>query len=251
MKDEARRRRSGRPPTGFILFAAAAFVVLCALGVWQLQRHEEKQLQGALLERQRNEAPRALPSSRQWQELDRKAWEHRKVRLQGVFDPSREVYWFNHRKDLGAGYDILTPLRLRDGGWIVVDRGFIATPSPPRGASAAAAQEAALTGFLRLPAARRWFDPEDDPAARLWVVRDLAAMAAWMEIAPAAPWFLHAETPLRLGDGAGARPVAPAVGPVAGRVDHVAYALTWFAMAAALAVIAAAYSWQQTARRRS
>ena len=250
--DEARLRPSGRLPAGFILFAVVAFVILCALGFWQLQRHEEKQLHNARLASQQNEAARALPPSPQWDGLDREAWEHRKVRLQGVFDRSREVYWFNHRKELGPGYDIFTPLRLRDGGWVVVDRGFIAALSPPpRSAPATAAAETAFTGFLRLPAVRRWFDPKDDAAARLWVVRDLAAMAAWMEVAPVAPWFLHAETPLPLaGDPAGG-PVAPAVGPVASRVDHVAYALTWFAMAAILVGVTIAYSWQQKARRRA
>ena len=236
---------------GFLLFAAAAFAILCALGVWQLQRHEEKQLQSARLAVQQHAEARALPAAPQWDGLDKQAWQHRKIHLQGMFDPSREIYWFNHRKDLGAGYDILTPLRLGDGGWVVVNRGFIATLTPPQPPqTTAAAQTTALSGFLRLPAARRWFDPADDPASRLWVVRDLSAMAAWMDIAPVAPWFLHAETPVPLAANTAARPVAPAAAPAVSRVDHVAYALTWFAMAAILAAVTAVYCWQQTAGKR-
>ena len=256
MRDAVRLRRSAmstRLPIGFLLFAAAAFVMLCALGFWQLQRHEEKQMHNMRLTSQQDGTAHALSPSRQWDTLDKEAWEHRKVRLRGALHPDREVYWFNHRKGLGAGYDIFTPLRLREGGWVVVNRGFIAVSRPPEhphNAPAAAEREITLTGFLRLPSTRQrfwhWFYPQDDAAARLWIVRDLTAMAAWMEIAPVAPWFLHAETPVPLADDSPLpQPVAPPVGLAARSVNHIAYALTWFAMAAVLVVVAIAYCRRQ------
>ena len=230
--------------TGFVWIAIPAFLALCALGAWQLERHEQKQEYNARLESRADVSASALPSFRQWDAVDVDAWEHRKVQLQGVFDPSREVYWFNHREVLGPGYDIFTPLLLRDGGWAVVNRGFIAAASPPQGEYIRNSEkEVTLTGFLRKPTARRWFDPADDVKERLWVVRDLAAMASWMSIDPVAPWFVHVEEPLSL-DGAAAHIATPIAKPVrtpGRKVNHVAYALTWFAMALALAVITIAY----------
>ncbi|MCY4030492.1 MAG: hypothetical protein OXF05_00045 [Hyphomicrobiales bacterium] len=229
---------------GFVWIALPAFLILCALGFWQLERHKQKQEYSARLESQTNVQTSPLPSSNQWDAVDVDAWEHRKVQLQGVFDPSREVYWFNHREIFGAGFDILTPLRLRDGGWVVVNRGFIATPSPPQDTYIGGSQkEITLTGSLRKPATRRWFDPANDVDARLWVVRDLAAMASWMDIDPVAPWFVHAESPLSL-DGAAAHIATPIANPVRApvrRVNHIAYAVTWFAMAVILAVMFIVY----------
>ena len=250
------RRRRSHPPLGFLLCAAAAFVLLCALGFWQLQRHEDKQMQNARVAAQQDGAIHNLPSPRQWKTLDsesRKAWEYRRLRLRGTPHPERQVYWFNHRKGLGAGYDIFTPLRLPDGSWVVVNRGFIATTQPPQHAHSEffeSGREITLTGFLRLPSRRQrfwhWFYPQDDVTARLWIVRDLAAMAEWMEIAPVAPWFLHAEAPLPLADASSLpQPVAPPAGLAVRAVNHIAYALTWFAMAVALAFITVAYCWRQ------
>ena len=225
---------------GFVWIALPAFFILCSLGFWQLDRHEQKHERSARLESLANASAEALPSFDQWNAVDVDAWEYRKVRLQGVFDPSREIYWFNHREALGAGFDILTPLRLRDGGWVLVNRGFIATPSPPQNAHASDyEEESTLTGFLRKPVARRWFDPDDDVDKRLWIVRDLSAMALWMGIDPVAPWFVHAEAPLPLDDAAA--PIAAPISATRRQVNHIAYAVTWFAMAAILAVMFIAY----------
>ena len=229
---------------GFVWIALPAFLILCALGFWQLERHEQKQEYNARLKNQAGVQTSPLPSPRQWDTIDVDAWEYRKVRLRGVFEPSREVYWFNHREVFGAGFDILTPMLLRDGGWVVVNRGFIATPSPPQDTYISGSQkEVTLTGFLRKPVSRRWFDPANDVDARLWVIRDLAAMASWMNIEPVAPWFVHAESPLSL-DGAAAHIATPIAEPIRtpGRqVNHIAYAITWFAMAAILVVMFVAY----------
>ena len=225
---------------GFLSLALVGFVILCSLGVWQLQRHEEKLAQGARIASRLSEAPVALPSPSQWQETDENAWLYRRVHASGVLYPSREVYWFHQRDDLGPGYDILTPMRLHDGGWVVVNRGFFptrATLSPARNAEQ---EPADITGIAHLPTARRWFDPREDAAQRIWVVRDLTAMAAWMEIAPTAPWFLHADAPARVGS-LGPQPAAAALAPKPREVDHIAYAMTWFAMAICLAVVTFVY----------
>ena len=233
-----------RQRKGFVWIALPAFFILCSLGFWQLDRHEQKREHSTRLENQVNASAEALPSLDQWDTVDIDAWEYRKVQLQGVFDPSREIYWFNHREALGAGFDILTPLRLRDGGWVLVNRGFIAMISPPQSAHASDYEkESTLTGFLRKPAARRWFDPDDDVDKRLWIVRDLSAMALWMGIDPVAPWFVHAETPLSLDD-ATAHATAPIAAPISAtrrQINHIAYAVTWFAMALILAVMFIAY----------
>lgn len=246
MSENARMRPSAVVRVGFVFIAVPAFVVLCGLGIWQLERHAEKREQAEFLSIQQQRATVALPEFPQWDELDVNEWEYRRVRLRGVFDPGKEVYWFNSRNSreekLGVGYDIMTPFQLSTGGWVVVNRGFIATLAAPESSNAGImAEEVALTGFLRKPVSRRWFDPDDDSDARVWVVRDLPAMAAWMGIHPVAPWFVHAETPAVISDIALPQPVAPPLGMSVRRVDHIAYALTWFTLAGLAALITIVY----------
>jgi cytochrome oxidase assembly protein ShyY1 len=84
---------------------------------------------------------------------------------------------------------------------------------------------------MRWPEPRGWFAPADDPAHSLWFVRDQRAMAqakGWGEVAP---FFVELETP----SGAGVLPQSGRLN-VNLRNEHLQYAITWYGLAAVLAI---------------
>ena len=67
------------------------------------------------------------------------------------------------------GYQVLTPLRLDSGAFVIVNRGFV--PASPQGSGRRAATATSkgrthVTGLMRQPESRNFFTPADDPADR-------------------------------------------------------------------------------------
>ena len=95
------------------------------------------------------------------------------------------------------------------------------------------AGERAVSGLLRLTEPGGGFLRSNDPAARRWYSRDVAAIAAAARLAPpVAPYFIDADaTPNPGGLPLGGLTV------VRFRNAHLSYALTWFALAAGLAFL--------------
>jgi surfeit locus 1 family protein len=212
-------------------FAVAGLAMLIALGVWQLERKAWKENLIATLTARLSAPPQALPPSPA-QPND----EFRRVKLRGSFaDGSALVFTSGSalRRDVsGPGYWVMSPLRVADGGTVVVNRGFVADknniPPPPSG-------EVTLTGALRWPEEGGMFTPADEPSKNLWFRRAPAAIAAakgWGQNGESvAPFYVEQETPQRAG--------APRAGPlvVHQRNAHLQYSLTWFAHAAGLAAV--------------
>ena len=141
-----------------------------------------------------------------------------------------------------AGWRVITPLVSGNGIAVLVDRGIVPDDLRPTDKRAAAAPEAPVevTGILRRHAtARGLFSPDNDPAGNLWYWWDVPAMLAASHI-PAdvkvAPFVVQA-LPV---DGDRGFP-RPQDAQAALRNSHLHYAITWFALAAGLAVIAFLY----------
>ena len=93
-----------------------------------------------------------------------------------------------------------------------------------------------LTGYLRWPEPKSMFVSSSDANGETWFVRDQRAMAAargWGEVAP---FYIDQEAPVPEGGLP-----RPARLQVTLRNDHLGYALTWFGLAAVLAVVFAAW----------
>jgi cytochrome oxidase assembly protein ShyY1 len=96
---------------------------------------------------------------------------------------------------------------------------------------------------MRWPEPRSWFAPNDDPAHNLWFVRDQQSMArakGWGEVAP---FFVELETPSTPG-----RVPQAARLTVNLRNEHLQYAITWYGLAAVLAI---SFAFWVTSMRRS
>lgn len=117
-------RRSSRPSRGWWV---AAFLVLClfggllGLGLWQLQRAEEKR---ALLEVWR--ASRTAEAQPLREVLKGEGHRFQRVRVSGRYDGTHHYLLDSRIKDNRLGYEVLTPLRLSGSGRVIlVNRGWV------------------------------------------------------------------------------------------------------------------------------
>jgi len=238
-----------------LLPALLAFAVLIALGTWQIERKAWKGALIATVTERLAAAPQALPSAKDWAKLDRAADEYRRVKLTATFDNAREALVFAaataFRPDIiSPGYWVFTPARLADGSVVVVNRGFVpdAHRDPKSRPQGQIAETVEITGALRWPDERHWFTPADDPTHNLWFARDPAGIAAAKGLDPkagaVAPFYVEQEAPTPPGG-------LPQPGKLAVALpdNHLQYALTWYGLAAVLAVVFG--FWAATSGRRT
>jgi surfeit locus 1 family protein len=157
-------------------------------------------------------------------------YEYRHVRLTGRFEGGANTL-VQAVTELGGGYWVLTPMRDDGGFTVLVNRGFV-----PQERKAEFQQESgprsptAVDGLLRVSEPGGGFLRSNDPAANRWYSRDVVAIAKARGLAEVAPYFIDAEA-----SGAADWPRG-GLTVVTFRNSHLVYALTWFALAAMLAL---------------
>jgi len=215
---------------------AAAFAVLIALGVWQLERKAWKENLIATLAERMVAPPSAVPQRGQWQSLDQARDEFRRVTMRGVFAPGREARVYSGgaglREDVkGPGYFAFSPARLPDGSAVVVNRGYVDNPNPDASLKPIALPDAAvaIVGALRWPEQPGWFVAPYSERQDLWFARDHRAMAARYGWGDVAPFYIEMESAAPPGG-------VPRPGSLTVKLrnEHLGYALTWFGLAAVL-----------------
>jgi surfeit locus 1 family protein len=214
-----------RPLPALTLAAGLLFAFLVWLGLWQLERLQWKL---ALIE-QVSANMSAPPISAQEALLLGEGAQYHRVRLSGRFDNAKEN--FALATDAGEPvYHVLVPFQTAQGVFIV-DRGRIpqALKNPATRRAGLIEGPTQVTGIWRTPDPASNFTPAPDLAARVWYSRDLAAMAAHDGFPLAAPVVIEADaTPNPGGWPLGGQT------KVEFRNQHLQYAITWFALAAAL-----------------
>ncbi|HEY7298131.1 MAG TPA: SURF1 family protein [Xanthobacteraceae bacterium] len=242
----APRRRAGLLLPSLV--AVAAFAALIGLGTWQVERKAWKEGLIDALEQRVSADPRPIPPPSEWSTLAPERDEFHRVKFAATIEPDADALVYTpgsaFRTDVsGPGYWVFTPAKLSDGTIVVLNRGFIPQDLQDPAARSPLAGPIALVGAMRWPEARGSFAPNDDPAHNLWFVRDQRAMAEAKGWGKVAPFFVELETPSSAG------PV-----PQAGRLtvnlrnEHLQYAITWYGLAAVLAI---SFGFWATSRKRS
>lgn len=237
---DAPRGRRFRPTLWVTLAALAACGVLLGLGTWQVQRLHWKE--ALIAERTgRMAAPVvALPADLS----ESAALEHRRFAVTGRFLHRYELYLGSKTHRGQVGFRVVTPFELTDGRLVLIDRGWVpADRKDPAGRLAGQ-----LDGPVTLEGVARrdgwkgspWFRPDNQPDENYWFWVDLAAMAERIGrpdlVTPIYLEAAEAELPGGLPKG---HPRAVEL-----RNDHLQYAITWYALALALAVIYVAFCYR-------
>jgi surfeit locus 1 family protein len=208
--------------------AVAAFVTaaLCiAAGNWQHRRMLEKEALQASITRAATAAPVALPAGVE----DWNAWRFRRVMASGEYDAAHQILIDNKVRRGEAGFDVVTPLRMRDGRSVLVDRGWIRIgasramlpqPAPPAGS-------VTVDGRIDVPP-RNYFELGDGsaPSGPLWEHLDPLryAKATGIDVLPIVIEATQA------GGGAGLVRDFPL--PDTGIERHLSYMVQWYTFAA-------------------
>jgi cytochrome oxidase assembly protein ShyY1 len=246
-----------RGRAGFAIFTLVMVAVCVGLGLWQLQRRLEKHTLIAALDERLAASPEALPQPSQWSVLTPARDEFRRVSFTAAYArlPDAMVYSSGSavRDDVsGPGTWAFLPARLPGGETVVVNTGFVQNTMQDRAQEDRAVgrliigQPAQLIGYLRFPEAAGALTPREDTVKRLWFTRDHQSMArafGWAADGnPVAPFYIDLESP------------APESGiPKPGALsvhlkdDHLQYAVTWFGLAAVMAIAFAV--WWRAQRR--
>lgn len=220
---------TARRPVAVLAAAGIVFLVLMALGGWQVQRLAWKTDLIARVDARVAATPVPAPGPAQWAGLTAENAEYRRVTVTGEYTPDSDIL-VKAVTERGPGFWVMTPL-VTDQGWpLLVNRGFVAADRRDDRPLPAGAQ--AVTGLLRMSQPGGAFLRANDPGAGRWYSRDTRAIAATLGLSDAAPYFIDAD---RAGEG---QPVG-GLTVIAFRNPHLSYALTWFAMAGGLVALTA------------
>lgn len=222
---------------------------LISLGNWQMQRLSWKRgLIGSIAERV-HAPPVTLALAEERANLGGDV-EYTRVKVEGNELNDREIHLYALDDQYGPGFHVITPLRLADGSIVLVNRGFVPNElkDPAKRAAGQIAGDVTATGLLRVADVQTMFVPANDAQRNIWYWRDIGAMAETLGAdAPRVhQYIIDAE----------ANPPAPGDWPKGGvtRLElpnrHLEYALTWYALAATLVAVFAAFAitrWRQPA----
>jgi surfeit locus 1 family protein len=233
--------RTFEPRLFTTLLAIGLIAMLVSLGRWQLHRAAEKR---ALFDSFAAAGAAARPIDRQSSHVPR----YSRVEAVGSYDETRQILIDNMVEAGRAGYFVITPFALKGGGWILVNRGWV-----PLGQTRAARPAIPVAGNSRTIRGRA--DNLPSPGIRMGVPAPLAApypvVAAYPTRADVAQllnefqWSAAADSILLDSDEPDGyvRNWAPPGFPP---IRHIGYAVQWFALALALAVIYAVTNFRRT-----
>ena len=242
MKKKARRKKTSGVFDATIA-ALVGVVILCGLGVWQLDRKVWKENLIATLNARLGEAPKDLPPRASWPRLREDGEEFRRVAFPAEFLDGEEALVYTPGSPLrpdvkGPGYWVFAPARLAGGSIVLINRGFVPDDhrDPDTRAEGAPHGIVDVVGVMRWPEPRNSFTPADDPRKNTWYLRDSNSIATFKKWATAAPFYIDQEAPVPSGG-------LPKPGKLEVHLpdNHLQYAITWFGLALALAGVYVAW----------
>jgi surfeit locus 1 family protein len=226
-------KKSPRPLWIPAAILALLVPVFTGLGLWQLQRAEQKQTLQQEYDRRSNEAPLRLGTQvRTVGDL-----RYRRLAVRGTYDSDYQILIDNRVHRGAVGYYVLTPFRIEGGdtrvlvnrGWVSIGPGRERLPDvdPPRGVHE-------IGGVATVPLESRFTLGDTAPAERGW--QPVWQYLDMKRYASSVPFAVQPVVLLLDADAAGGYAREwPRLD--AGIALHHGYAFQWFALAALAAVI--------------
>ncbi|MEK6255960.1 MAG: SURF1 family protein [Chloroflexota bacterium] len=221
------------------ILAILAIGVMVRLGIWQLDRLEQRKIFNASVSNQQSQPTLMLTSASSLAGLVE--MEYRAVEVIGRYDFSNEVALKNQANNGQLGVRLLTPLKITGSeNYILVNRGWVANEyhSPDTWSEFSIDSEVVVKGIIRMPATKPTFggipDPTLTPAEdRLthWSIVNLERIASESGL-QMLPVYIQ-ETPQNESE---TQPIAETPELDLTEGPHLGYAFQWFAFALTLAI---------------
>ena len=244
--EETSTREAARLGWAAYVLALAAFAVLIGLGTWQIQRLGWKNELLATIEARRTSAPVDLAEVEK-QFAATADVDYQAMRVSGEFLHDKEQFFFATFKG-ETGFYVYTPLRLADGRYIFVNRGFVPYELKDRAKRPLEVLgNVAISGLARnpLPAKPSILVPDNDLGGNIYYWKDIAAMTAnaGFDAVNVVPFFLDADAAPNPGG-------LPRGGVTLIELpnNHLQYAVTWYGLAAALVAVFGSLAWRRARR---
>ncbi|MET3601514.1 SURF1 family protein [Martelella mangrovi] len=218
-----------------LVLALAAFVCLILLGNWQVRRLHWKQDLLATVSA-RLQAPPVPLAEIEALAAEGGNIEYRPVTVSGRFEHDGERHFFATFEGQ-SGYYVYTPLRLADGRAVFVNRGFVPFDMKAVETRGEGQVEGTvtITGLARARLSEKpsFLVPENDVPQNIFYWKDLDSMtaSAGLDAQKVLPFFIDADD----APNPGGLP-AGGVTRISFPNNHLQYAITWYGLAAVLAI---------------
>ncbi len=141
------------------------------------------------------------------------------------------------------GYQVITPLKLKDNGYVLVNRGWVNVTNKEAIKKNRSHKDTSINGVFRKTDWNR-FTPENSPENNIWTKLDIDEIAHVKDINPVVPVMLYAshsssDFDLIIPNGKEWYP----------RNKHLQYAIFWFTMAFALVSVFGIFTWKNKKRK--
>ena len=198
----------------FVFIAIPGLLVLLSLGVWQTKRLAWKESLLENINYNLSSEPAFLPNS-----VKKSEHNYKMVKVKGALEP-RSIFILTPVKGSGAGFRVISPFKLVDGGKILIDRGVI--KEKDKSLLKTSGQQSLVKGYLSWPNETDYFTPEPNFTRNIWFSRDLEKMANFLETQPILVVLTEnrLDPSIRMQDPTNDIPN-----------NHLQYAITWFMMA--------------------
>ena len=216
------------------LMASAGFLLMATLGAWQLQRLEWKEGLIAQVTTAYQQSPlTALPKTPE----ELKSAEFFPVALKGKFDSDTEFHIAARYYRSKLGYHILAPFILSDGRVVLVNRGWVPADKKESATRRETNPEKIreVHGIIHSGGKKSWALPDNQPEKNLWFWYATDAMGK-----TTGKDYLNVVIDATGQEDLNQLPIPAGAIPKL-RNDHLGYAITWFGIAIAIAVIWAVY----------
>lgn len=222
-----------KPTWQSIIATVTAVFLLSSLGVWQLQRANEKQQIQQVNESRKNNPPQEL----RFPITDPVSLRFQRIRAQGKFISNKQFVLDNRYVDHQVGFNILTPFKLDNSDKVVlVDRGWLPLKGPRDNLPNIDVDEKlrTLVGTVYVPYGKAYSLGEIDNGTNAW-----PRLIQYLDFKELSMRFGHELLPITLRMEANQPDVFKAKWVIyaSSPKRNLGYAVQWFAMAITVLVI--------------
>lgn len=211
-------------PTFSLIVCLTAVFILCALGIWQVQRLSWK---NNLQQNLNREFAKDISQSPLLPE-DFDAAEMKRGFVIGLPDMSKAILLHGRVTEGRSILSVVAPVQIATSRYIAVEIGCAGKPDLDSLRQKGSTKPAHFTGVLRQPRWSYWA-PLNHPDAMDWWRLDVQQLADYWGVDSVAPMVMTAETAPSFAADLEACPIEVSL-----RNDHLSYAIFWFTMAIVL-----------------